>query len=161
MNRKIVGGIGERVVSQLLINRGCKVLARNWFCRYGELDIVATVGKSVCDETAESPQSDTKAPGLISIEVKTRTGTVQGEGIESVSNLKYAHMVKSFDRWLRENRYCWDCVVGLFAIEVIVNPKIVDSFMNLADLSDIEFSKQITKLINSQTVIVNSVEIGV
>lgn len=39
--KKQTGNRGETATADYLVQRGCKILARNWHCRYGELDIIA------------------------------------------------------------------------------------------------------------------------
>ncbi len=54
--RTVLGQQGEAVVANLLVQRGWKILAQNWYCKNGELDIVAQKDQQV-----------------LFIEVKTRT----------------------------------------------------------------------------------------
>ncbi len=51
-----VGRYGEEVAARFLLDAGLTVLERNWRCRGGELDIVATDGSA-----------------LVFVEVKTRS----------------------------------------------------------------------------------------
>lgn len=39
--RKSIGALGERIAAEHLERAGYTILARNWHCRHGELDIVA------------------------------------------------------------------------------------------------------------------------
>ena len=36
-----IGALGERLAVEHLQSLGLRVLARNWRCRYGELDVIA------------------------------------------------------------------------------------------------------------------------
>ena len=45
--KRLIGDKGERKVSRLYITKGYKIIARNFSCRYGELDIVAQKGDTV------------------------------------------------------------------------------------------------------------------
>ncbi|MDR1853232.1 MAG: YraN family protein [Propionibacteriaceae bacterium] len=56
--RRALGALGEQLVAEQIQNWGWEILARNWRCRFGELDIVA-----------REPSSP---PTLVFIEVKTR-----------------------------------------------------------------------------------------
>ncbi|WP_138493993.1 YraN family protein [Paenibacillus pinistramenti] len=40
-NRKQTGALGEQAAAELLAREGYEILARNWRCRSGELDIIA------------------------------------------------------------------------------------------------------------------------
>jgi putative endonuclease len=39
--RKQLGAEGERRAEEYLVSSGCRILAKNWRCRSGELDLVA------------------------------------------------------------------------------------------------------------------------
>ena len=56
MTKKVLGNLGENLITELLKAQGWQILATQWHCRFGELDIVA------CDRR-----------WLIFIEVKTRS----------------------------------------------------------------------------------------
>ncbi len=64
--RNQLGAFGEQVAVEHLEALGLRILARNWRCRYGELDVIAADG----DHT------------LVFVEVKTRSGDGFG-GVES------------------------------------------------------------------------------
>ena len=59
LTRAEIGALGERLAADHLIGLGLRILARNWRCRYGELDVIAA-----------DPTTDT----VVFVEVKTRTG---------------------------------------------------------------------------------------
>jgi putative endonuclease len=67
------------------------VLARNWRCEIGELDVVCMDGD-----------------GIVVCEVKTRSGTDFGTPAEAVGAAKAARVRRLAQRWLRENdvRHC-------------------------------------------------------
>jgi putative endonuclease len=56
VTKKVLGNLGENLVTELLKTQGWQILATQWHCRWGELDIVA------CDRQ-----------WLIFVEVKTRS----------------------------------------------------------------------------------------
>ncbi len=66
-----VGASGERVAALLLEREGCVIVARNWRCRGGELDLVALDGET-----------------LVCVEVRVRTGVAHGSAAESVVGTK-------------------------------------------------------------------------
>jgi putative endonuclease len=66
-----VGRRGEAAVERQYVARGYRVVARNWRCRVGELDLVAARGAM-----------------LVICEVKTRRGTRFGGGFEAVDARK-------------------------------------------------------------------------
>ena len=48
MNKRSVGSIYEQLVAEQLINMGYSVLARNYRNRFGEIDIIAKDGDTIC-----------------------------------------------------------------------------------------------------------------
>jgi putative endonuclease len=78
-HRKRLGTDGETVAARFLEARGWRILARNFRCVGGEMDLIA------------------KAPGengpvLVFVEVKTRRGTQHGTPIEAVDARKQARL---------------------------------------------------------------------
>lgn len=47
MDKAATGRMGEDYTAEYLTRRGAAILARNWHCRWGELDIVAALGEVV------------------------------------------------------------------------------------------------------------------
>jgi putative endonuclease len=82
-----LGQDGEELAAQHLIAQGMEVLARNWRCREGELDIVARDGDA-----------------LVFVEVKARSGTAFGEPAEAVGRVKGRRIHVLACRWLAEHR---------------------------------------------------------
>lgn len=69
--RIAVGRRGEAAVERLYVARGYRLVARNWRCRIGELDLVVARGGT-----------------LVVCEVKTRRGSRYGGGFEAVDARK-------------------------------------------------------------------------
>lgn len=69
------GRFGEQLAAQHLEAAGLTVLARNWRCRDGEIDLVAREGET-----------------LVFCEVKTRRGSRYGNPAEAVSRVKTARI---------------------------------------------------------------------
>lgn len=83
-----LGRYGEELAAQHLAAAGMVVLARNWRCPQGELDLVA---RDV-DGT------------VVFVEVKTRSGTGFGEPAEAVGRVKARRLRVLACQWLLENR---------------------------------------------------------
>ncbi|MFN3925982.1 MAG: YraN family protein [Pseudanabaenaceae cyanobacterium] len=82
-----IGQTGEQVVVQYAVARGWQVLACNWHCRWGELDIVAH-GEQ----------------GLVFIEVKTRKADNWDEqGLLAIDQHKQEKLIKSAQAFLQAN----------------------------------------------------------
>ena len=71
MNSKKSGEIGEELAAIMLVEKGYRIIARNFLCRMGEIDIVAYKN------------------GVIAfVEVKTRLSDGYGSGREAVTAAK-------------------------------------------------------------------------
>jgi putative endonuclease len=45
--RRVLGKRGEDIAADFFIERGFEILARNWRCRYGEIDLVIKKGDEI------------------------------------------------------------------------------------------------------------------
>ena len=75
MNKREFGKAGESLAAKYLEQSGYRILFRNYWCRMGEIDIVAQKGNYVHF-----------------VEVKTRTGDFYGKPSESVTWQKIDRM---------------------------------------------------------------------
>lgn len=80
---KAMGAYGERVAADHLRRLGMVVLARNWTCKFGEIDIVARDGST-----------------LVICEVKTRSGHAYGGPFEAVTGHKATRLRRLAMHWL-------------------------------------------------------------
>jgi putative endonuclease len=85
--RAALGRFGEGVAADHLVASGLTVLARNWRCREGEVDIVALDGDV-----------------LVMCEVKTRRGVGFGTPLDAVTPAKAARLRRLACRWLADQR---------------------------------------------------------
>ncbi|MFC4000680.1 YraN family protein [Prauserella oleivorans] len=99
-----LGRRGEDLAAAFLRESGLVVLSRNWRCREGELDIVAT------DRTT-----------LIVCEVKTCSGTGFGEPAEAVTQEKMARIRRITGHWLSAFHLGW-CPIRFDVIAVDYPP---------------------------------------
>jgi putative endonuclease len=85
-----VGRYGEDVAARHLTDAGLVILARNWRCPEGEIDIVATEHDS-----------------LVICEVKTRSSDRFGLPAEAVTRRKADRLRRLAYLWLQENPSRW------------------------------------------------------
>jgi putative endonuclease len=90
--RAQIGALGEQLAVDHLTALGMQVLARNWRCRYGELDVIAT-----------DPSDRT----LVFVEVKTRTGDGFGGLPEAVTARKVQRIRRLAALWLAGQDEHW------------------------------------------------------
>lgn len=99
-----LGRRGEDLAVEYLQERGLVVLARNWRCREGEIDVVAT-----------------KAGGLVVCEVKTRSCARFGEPAEAVTPRKAIRIRRVTQAWLGAHRVPW-CEVRFDVLSIVLEP---------------------------------------
>ena len=87
VDRIALGKWGEDVAVGYLERAGYQVLARNWRCREGEIDIVALGDGALCF-----------------VEVKARSGVGYGFPAEAVTPVKARRIRRLATRWLTECR---------------------------------------------------------
>ena len=81
-----IGAIGEQTAAVYFTANGCSVQARNWRCRFGELDIVARQGEI-----------------LAFVEVKTRGPKMIASPAEAVNFSKRQRLVATAEEYLIQN----------------------------------------------------------
>ena len=98
------GRRGEDLAARYLESIGLVVLSRNWRCREGELDLVATDGHQ-----------------LVVCEVKTRSGTGFGGPAEAVTDRK-AHRIRRLTRRWRAAYQVGTCQTRYDIVSVLWPP---------------------------------------
>jgi putative endonuclease len=92
LTRAEIGAFGEQLAADHLRDSGLQILARNWRCRYGELDLIA---------------ADPSTRTVVFVEVKTRT-TDQFGGLEqAVTPQKVRRLRRLAAIWLAEQESGW------------------------------------------------------
>ncbi|MDG4823594.1 YraN family protein [Asanoa sp. WMMD1127] len=84
--RQALGAWGERQAAQYLVDEDFRVVARNWRCPLGEIDIIAWDGDT-----------------LVFCEVKTRRGLDFGLPAEAVVGGKARRLRRLGAQWLADN----------------------------------------------------------
>jgi putative endonuclease len=102
-HRKQLGALGERLAGRYLVQQGYKIVARNWRCPEGELDLVAQKGEE-----------------LVFVEVRTRRGTRLGSPEESITAAKQARLIQLAQAFLAEYNDP-DCAWHIDVVAVVLN----------------------------------------
>lgn len=84
--RKLLGSRGERLAARHLKRSGCRILARNFTVRQGEIDLVAHERKTGC---------------IIFVEVKTRRDESSVRAEQAVGKDKQRHIVRAAQAFLK------------------------------------------------------------
>lgn len=99
---KTIGNFGEEAATKFLMEKGYKILIRNYSCRFGEIDIIAI--EDNC---------------LVFIEVKTRTNLKYGAPENAVNYWKQKHLSLSarcyIEQYRMNNYFARFDVVEVFA----------------------------------------------
>lgn len=96
-----LGRHGEQLAADFLGAGGMEILARNWRCRQGEIDIIARDG-----------------PVLVVVEVKTRSGRSHGTALEAVSRDKLLRLRSVAGHWLATQLESFESIrVDVVALE--------------------------------------------
>lgn len=90
--RAQLGALGEQLAVEHLISLGWRILARNWRCRWGELDVIA---------------DDPAAGAVVFVEVKTRRGDGFGGVAQAVTPDKVRRLRRLAGLWLMEQSGSW------------------------------------------------------
>jgi len=80
------GDFGERVAASHLESHGYHILERNWSCRQGEIDLIASRGDD-----------------LVFVEVRSRKGRDFGAPEESITGRKRQHLLDTIDVYMSEH----------------------------------------------------------
>jgi putative endonuclease len=94
-SRAEIGALGEQLAVDHLQAAGLRVLARNWRCRYGELDVIA---------------ADDAASAVVFVEVKTRTSDQFGGVEQAVTAEKVRRLRRLAGLWLAQQSNRWTAV---------------------------------------------------
>jgi putative endonuclease len=100
-DRRGLGRWGEDLAGRHLAARGYEILARNWRCKTGELDLVARDGD-----------------GLVFIEVRTRRGEALGTPEESVTPAKQARLIALAEAYVQAHDWPGNWRIDVVAVEV-------------------------------------------
>lgn len=103
MNNNEIGKLGEEMAEKYLIDKNFKIIDRNFYCKQGEIDIIARDN----DE-------------LVFVEVKTRTNSKYGSPAEAVHKKKKMHIYKAVKYYIHLYRL-EDEDIRFDVIEVYLN----------------------------------------
>ncbi len=106
--RKKLGAWGELVAATHLESLGYHIIARNWRCRYGEIDLIAQAGEWVAF-----------------VEVKTRRGQNMGAPEEGLTPAKARKLTHLAAYYMAEHDLDADWRIDLVAVELDSSGKLV------------------------------------
>ncbi len=104
--RQAVGRLGEELAAGLLQEQGCEVLARNWRCSEGEIDVVAR---------------ELSTGTVIFCEVKCRRGLGFGDPLEAITWAKLRKLRQLAAIWCQQSEPR-PTAVRIDAVGVVLRP---------------------------------------
>ena len=102
--KKDLGNFGEQIAVSFLETKGYKILHRNFYCKQGEIDIIA---------------KDENNSEIVFVEVKTRTNNIFGNPSEAVNGIKINHICRSAKYFLFKF-HLTDAFVRFDVIEILL-----------------------------------------
>ncbi|MCL2332893.1 MAG: YraN family protein [Actinomycetia bacterium] len=100
--RRALGRQGEEAAAVFLQNLGQRIIARNWRCRLGEVDLITRDGDTI-----------------VFCEVKTRKSLGAGQPFESITARKQQRYSRLAEFWLSRHQE-EDCAVRFDAVSILV-----------------------------------------
>jgi len=101
-----IGKYGEKIAAEFLARQGLKLLGKNYYTRYGEIDLIASSG----DE-------------ILFVEVKTRTSNEFGYPEDAVDWIKVMHLNKAINIYLADKKIEKFWRLDVISVEVDVKNK--------------------------------------
>ena len=86
MDKKLLGRFGEEQAAKYLKNKKYKIVGMNYFCRFGEIDVIAEDKKF-----------------LVFVEVKLRKNASFAQAREFVTAAKQQRVITAAQLWLSQN----------------------------------------------------------
>lgn len=102
--RKKLGASGERAAEKFLRAAGYRILARNYTCPVGELDLICLDGRTI-----------------VFVEVKTRASDDRADPEENITPAKMRKLTQVARAWLAAHREP-DCPCRFDAVSVVLGP---------------------------------------
>jgi putative endonuclease len=99
--KKALGNFGENLAAKYYLRRGYKIVARNYWTLYGEIDLVVQ-----------------KEKHIFLIEVKTRRGSRYGWAEETISQKKIQNIVRSYSVLQKAEHLPIHAEVIIFVVEL-------------------------------------------
>lgn len=103
MKLKTLGNLGEEFATNVLLGKGYQIIQRNFSCKFGEIDIIATKDKEV-----------------YFVEVKTRQSVEFGYPSEAVSKKKMKAIELTAAYFLERSKYR-NCNYHFKVFEIYLN----------------------------------------
>lgn len=113
VNTQSVGKIGEDIAAKYLITKGYTILDRNFWRKWGELDLVVEKDKKVIFVEVKTVSYETKEK----LEYAVTHETWRPE--EQVHRFKLHQIEKALETWISEHDYSGEWQIDVLAIRIV------------------------------------------
>jgi putative endonuclease len=118
--RRQLGQVGEELAARLLDEAGLAIVARNWRCVYGELDLVAH------EVAPDYAQGGIAVTWLVVVEVRIRRGTRYGTAQASVTPAKQAKLRTVAEAYVQATGWQGPWRIDVVAIQLDAQGRLMD-----------------------------------
>ena len=108
---RAVGAAAEARAAQFLLQKGFRIVARNWCCKGGEIDLV-------CDDHGT----------LVFVEVRARADARHGAPVETVRDLKRRRLVHAAEMYLMKRQGA--AVACRFDIVALTGDDVIEHYVD-------------------------------
>jgi putative endonuclease len=114
-DRRGLGRHGEELAARHLADKGFHIVARNWRCQSGEIDLIARDGDD-----------------LAFVEVRTRRGQAYGSPEESVTPAKQARLAALAETYVQAEAWPGNWRIDVIAVEMDARGRLlrIDHYAN-------------------------------
>jgi putative endonuclease len=110
--RQELGATGEELAARTLAAAGLTILARNWRCAAGEIDLIAQ------EQAADYSAGGMIRPWLVLVEVRTRRGTRYGTAQQSITPRKAAKLREVAAHYVQEHGWNGPWRIDVVAVQM-------------------------------------------
>jgi len=103
ISNKKIGVLGEKLALIYLKNKGYRLLEKNFYCRWGEIDLIL--------------KKDDK---IVFVEVKTRVSDKKGMPYESINFYKIKYLKRTIDYYLLKKNF-FHSKLSLEVVSIVLN----------------------------------------
>ncbi len=116
-DNKIIGKIGEDIAAKWLVSRRHKIVERNYFKKWGEIDIISLLGDVVHFVEVKSVSYET----MSDLEYAVSHETWRPE--DKVRNDKLCRIARVIETWLTSSNYNGKFQIDVIAVKIVSREK--------------------------------------
>lgn len=118
--RRGLGDRGEQLAVDALAQAGLAIVARNWRCPSGEIDIVAQ------ERAADYAAGGAVVPWLVLVEVRTRRGNAFGSARQSITPRKQAKLREVAGHYLQSTGWAGPWRIDVVAVQMDADGRLLE-----------------------------------